>query len=251
MLGSKAPGVASLAVLISVASGRKETDRANGLIAVPGSYSIPEEISAQAMGHRARIANIRPEENYVDIILEGIDPGDQEDRWTDTYNNRDLAVKNGISPTIIRNNIVYMQNLVTFYHPDSVPATSNGYASFRNLAIVQNILDTQYRTFNTEKWKNFTIVADVTKVTTVEARKKARDTDAVIDECVALIIAWLGQAWIFEKEFSIQQLGQSGAVTIRAGTDGFDINLKIIFSGEGNILNVNTIFDTSIAVLNQ
>jgi len=251
IFGSKAVDEAGLAILVNLANDRKETDRATGIIGVPGSYSIPEEIGAQAMGHRARIANVRPEENYVDIILEGIDPGDPVGRWTNSYDNRDLAVKNGISPTIVRNNIVYMQNLVTFYHPDSVPAASNGYASLRDLAIIQNLLDSQYKTFNTEKWKNFTIVADVTKVSDVEARKKARDIDSVIDECVALIIAWLGNAWIYEKEYSIQQLALPGAVIIRAGTDGFDINSKLILSGKGNIMNVNTIFDTSIAVLNQ
>lgn len=251
LTGDTVADTAGLTAIIALAELRKETDRANGIISVPGSYSHRMEIAAQAMGHRERIANIRAEENYVDIILSDIDPGDPEDRWTDTYQNRDVAVKNGVSPTLVRNNRVYIQNLVTFYHPDSVPPDSNGYASFRNLAIVQNLLDSQYRAFNTSKWKNFTIVEDATKVGNILNREKVRDIDSVIDECIALIQAWYDNAWIYETTFAIDQLKEPGAVTIRAGTDGFDINLKVILSGEGLIINIITKFDTSIAVLAQ
>ena len=242
-------GSSGFSTLIALGEARKEIDRANGVIAVPGSRSHPQEIAAQAMGHRARINNIRAEENYIDIILRDIDPGTESGRWTILYANRDTAVKNGISPTIVKNGTVYIQNLVTFYHPDAVPPDSNGYASFRNLSIIQNLLDSQYRTFNTEKWKNFTIVEDVTKVANTTDREKVRDIDSVIDECIALLEAWYGNAWIYETTFAIDQLKVPGAVVIRAGTDGFDINLKVILSGEGLIINITTIFDTSIAVL--
>jgi len=188
--GSKLPGDSGLSALITLADGRKELDRAQGQIAVPGSFSMPEEIAAQALGHAARIANIRPEQNYVDITLEGIDPGDSANRWTDFYDNRDLAVESGISPTIVQNQVVKMQNLVTYYRPDSVPPTSNAYASYRDLAIIQNLLDSQFKAFNTEKWRNYTIVEDATRVTDPTARQKVRDIQAVKDEDVALIKAW-------------------------------------------------------------
>lgn len=249
LVGDVAIGTAGLSALVTLADARKQSDRASGIISVPGSRSHPQEIAAQAMGHRARINNIRAEENYVDVILQDIDPGLEVDRWTVLYNRRDNAVKNGISPTIVRNGTVYIQNLVTFYHPDAVPPDSNGYASFRNLSIIQNLLDSQYRTFNTEKWKNFTIVEDVTKVANTIDREKVRDIDSVIDECIALLEAWYSNAWIYETTFAIDQLKVPEAVVIRAGTDGFDINLKVILSGEGLILNIITIFDTSIAVL--
>lgn len=251
LIGDVVAGSPGLSAAIVLGNLRKESDRANGSFSIPGSYSHPEEIAAQVLGHRARINNVRAEENYIDIILQDIDPGDAVDRWTNLYSNRDLAVKAGISPSLIKNEIVYIQNLVTFYHPDSVPVDSNGYASFRDLSIIQNLLDTQYRTFNTEKWKNFTIVEDAAKVGDITSREKVRDIDSVIDECVALIKAWYDKAWIYETAFAIEQIGASGAVIIRAGNDGFDVNMKIIISGDGLILNINTIFDTSIAVLNQ
>lgn len=250
LVGDVAPGSAGLSALVVLADLRK-TDRASGVIAVPDSYSHPQEIAAQVLGHRARINNIRAEENYVDIILSDIDPGVESERWTNRYNSRNNAVKNGISPTHVKNRTVYVQNLVTFYRPDSVPADSNGYASFRNLAIIQNLLDSQYRVFNTEKWKNFTIVEDVTKVGNITDREKVRDIDSVIDEWIALFEVWYSNAWIYETTFAIDQLKEPGAVTIRSGTDGFDTITKVIISGEGLILKVNTKFDTSIAVLAQ
>ncbi|KPK96009.1 hypothetical protein AMJ80_02390 [bacterium SM23_31] len=249
LYGDVGAGSAGLTAVLAAAELRRETDRANGYIAVAGSLSHPSEIAALTMGHRSRVANSRPEQNYVDIILTGIDPGDEADRWTNDYANRDTAVKGGVSPTVVRNNTVYLQNVVSFYRPESVPINSNAYASFRNLAIMQNILDTQYKAFNTPKWKNFTIVQDATLVGNTDAKEKVRDIDAVVDEWLNLIQGWYNLAWIYETARAFEVIGTPGAVTIRGGTDGFDANSEVILSGEGNILNNETNIDTSIAIL--
>lgn len=247
LTGDVVTGSGGLSALVALGDGRKE-DRANGVIAVPGSASHPSEISAIAIGNMARISNNRPEENYVNVLLDGIDPGDKADRWTSEYNNRDTAVKAGASPTIVKSGAVYMQNVVTFYHPDSVPVTSNGYRSMRNIAILQNILDNVASNFEQEKWTGITIVADTALVGNVTAKSKARDTDSVIDDLVALARSFESLAWIFSAEFTIDQLKIAGAVQIRTGGDGFENTFKVVLSGEGNILDTITEFDTSIAV---
>lgn len=246
--GDVVPGSGGLSALVALGDGRK-SDRANGSIAAPDSPNHPEEIAAQAIGHMARINNNRAEENYVDIVLIGILPGDTIDRWTNEYDDRDIAVKAGISPTKVVSGAVLMQNVVSYYHPDNVPVTSNGYRSMRNISILQNILDSQAATFEAEKWKGISIVADTTKVGNINDRLKARDTDAVLDDLVALAESWEDNAWIFESDFTIDQLKVPGSVVIRVGGDGFEMNTKIILSGEGNILDAVTEFDTSIAVL--
>jgi len=197
----------------------------------------------------ARINNVRAEENYLDVILIGIDPGDQADRWTSDYDSRDTAVKSGVSPTVTRGGVVYMQNVVTFYHPDNVPVTSNGYRSMRNISILQNILQNLYVNFAQDKWKGISIVADVLKVTNTTSRLKARDTGAVLDDLVSLATSFYGNAWIFTDAFTIGELKKPGSVTIRTGGDGFVYLMKVILSGEGNILDGLVQFDTSIAVL--
>lgn len=247
LTGDVATGSGGLSALIALGNGRKE-DRANGVIAVPGSASHPSEIAALALGNMARISNNRPEENYVGILMDGIDPGEKADRWSSEYNNRDTAVKAGVSPTLVKSGAVYLQNVVSFYHPDSVPVTSNGYRSMRNIAILQNILDNIASNFETEKWLGISIVADTALVGNVTAKTKARDTDSVIDDLVALARSFESLAWIFSASFTIDQLKLPNQIQIRTGGDGFTNIFKVVLSGEGNILDTITEFDTSIAV---
>jgi phage tail sheath gpL-like len=248
LTGDVAIGSAALTALIAITDLRK-TDRANGIIAVPGSANHPSEIAAQTIGHMARINNDRAEQSYEGIVLIDIDPGDAADRWTSDYDNRDTAVKSGISPTKVEGNAVLLQNVVSFYRPDSVPVSSNGYRSMRNISIIQNILSAVKLNFSQERWQGISIVEDVTKVGNTTSREKARDISAVLDDLVALANSFEDNAWIFTASFTIEELAQAGSVVIRAGGTGFDNTMKVIFSGEGGIIDTVVKFDTSIAVL--
>ena len=239
---------AGLTALQAVADARK-LDRTNGVIAVPGSPNHPSEIAALAMGNMARINQDRAAQHYVDILLSGIWPGAKADRWTSEYDNRDIAVKGGISPTRVKSSSVFMQNVMTFYRPDSVPVSSNGYRSMRNISILQNILDNIRTNFERAKWQGISIVNSVAKVGNTLDREKARDVGAVIDDLIALAKDFESKAWIYESAFTINKLKETGAVTVRSGTNGFSNTLSIILSGEGGILDTVTQFDTSIAVL--
>ncbi len=246
--GDVVAGSTGLTDLIALGNGRK-LDRANGVIAVPGSANHPAEIAAQSIGHMARINNDRVAQHYIGVQLIDIDPGEKADRWTSDYDNRDIAVKAGVSPTKIASGVVILQNVVTFYHPDSVPVSSNGYRSMRNISILQNILNNIRVNFEREKWQGISIVGDVTKVGNAIDRTKARDISAVIDDLVALARSFEAKAWIFEADFTISKLKETGAVTIRPGAIGFDSTLSVILSGEGGIFDTVVEFDTSIAVL--
>ena len=249
LTGDTDPGSAALAALQVIADARK-TDRANGVIAVPDSPSHPSEIAALAIGNMARINQNRAAQHYVDILLEGVWPGDKgTDRWTSEYDNRDTAVKGGISPTRVKSGNVYLQNVVTFYRPDSVPVDSNGYREMVNISKLQNMMDTMRDLFEQEKWQGIAIVANVTQVTSVVDRAKARDTDAVKDDLVFLYRAWAAKAWIADAQFSIDALKETGSVTVRTDGGGFDITTKAILSGIGNIFDSVIEFDTSFATL--
>ena len=250
LTGDVASGTGGLTSLISLADGRL-LDRANGIIAVPDSPSHPSEIAALAIGNMARINQDRAAQAYGDILLTGIWPGDKGDRWTSDYDNRDTAVKSGISPTRVKNGQVFMQNVVTFYRPASIPESSNGYRSMRNISILQNILDNIRTNFEQEKWQGISIVGDTTNVSSTIDRQKARDVDSVIDDLMALARSFESKAWLYEAAFTIDALKEAGAVTVRSGSSGFDSILKVILSGEGGILDTVTQFDTSIAVLTQ
>lgn len=246
LTGDTVAGSGGLTALIATSDARL-LDRANGIIAVPDSQSHPSEIAAQAIGHMARINNNRAEEHYTDTLLSGVWPGDSADRWTAEYDNRDLAVKSGISPSLVKSGAVVLQNMVTFYRPASVPVSSNGYRSMRNISITQNVLNTVKLNFEQEKWKGISIVSDVNRVGNASSKEKARDTSSVIDDLVALALAMEGRAWLFDADFTIEALQDPAAVTIRNGGTGFDSLVKLIYSGEGGILDTVVEFDTSIA----
>jgi phage tail sheath gpL-like len=237
---------AGLTDLLLLSNSRK-LDRANGVIAVPGSASHPSEVAAQAIGHMARINTTRAEENYIGITLIDVDPGRADQRWTSDYDNRDLAVRSGVSPTKYKNGGLVLQNVVTFYHPDDLPLRSNGYLSMRNISILQNIIDNNRVNFEREKWRGFSIVSDTRKVTDRIDREKARDVGTVIDDLLLLARLFAGKAWLYSAEFTIERLKLPGAVEIRPGGTGFNSIFSVQLSGEGLILDTITEFDIDIA----
>jgi phage tail sheath gpL-like len=243
--GDTDPGSAALAALIVISDARL-TDRTNGIIAVPDSPNHPEEIAALALGIMARTNNNRAEESPIDKLLPGVIAGDRgADRWTSDYDNRNTAVLSGISPTQVKANNVYMQNVVSFYRPASVPVASNGYRSMRNISIIQNAINAIKVNFDGEKWDGISIVEDVGAVANPTDAAKARDVDSVKDDLVALADAMAENAWLYTADYTKQNL----TVTARSGQTGFNNVFPIILSGEGGILNTNIEFDISTAVL--
>jgi len=248
LTGDTVAGSAGLAALI-VISDTRLTDRSQGIISVPGSQSHPSEIAAQAIGYAARINDNLGQGDYVNGQLIGVQPGAKADRWTADYDNRDTAVKSGISTTIVRGGVVFIQDIITFYRPANVPVANNGYRDFADISRTQNILNSQYVFFSQEQHQNLIIVADIAKVTNPTVRKKARDVNTQTDFVVQLVRSWEAIGWIASGDFTVNLLKQGGYVTVRTGGDGFTINIPVIYSGDGKITDVTTQFDTSFAAL--
>lgn len=228
----------------------RKLDRTNGQVSVPGSPNHPSEIAALTLGLMGKINQNRAAEHYDRVVLPGIIPGPLADRWTRDYDERNNALLAGISPTNPVDGAVQLTNVATFYHPASVPVTSNGYRSQRSISILQNILFNQHLNFAREKWKGNSLVASVSAVSNTIDRQKAKDRQAVIGDLIALANQYAGKAWIYTAAFTIDKLQKEpGRVSIRAGTTGFDILFPIILSGEAGIFNNEIEFDTSIAVL--
>jgi phage tail sheath gpL-like len=249
--GDTAAGSAGLSALVAIGTARRATDRTNGIVAVPGSPNHPVEIACCAMGDMAKTNANNAAEHYTGHVLPGIIPGAIADRWTSDYDSRDSAVKAGISPTVVEGGAVKLQNTRTFYHPVGVPVDSNGYASQRNISILQNVLNAIKVNFSQEKWQGISIVSDVSAVGDITARQKARDVNSVLDDLQALAFSFENFSWIYTAAFTIEkfQSGISNYISIRAGGTGFDVIMPIILSGEGSIIDTLVQFDTSLTVL--
>jgi phage tail sheath gpL-like len=247
LVGDTAAGADGLAALLILGAARK-ADRTNGCIPVPGSPNHPMQIAAKVVGIAARLNNNRAAESTLGQIIPNVFPGQLDDRWTTEYDDRDTAVKNGISTTTVSGSSVLIGNLLTFYHPDSITPDSNSYRSYRNIAVVQNILANIRANFLAEKWQGISIVADTAKVTNPTDRAKARDMDSVMDDLVTLAQSFESRAWIYSAAFTIAQLKAGGCVAIRPGGLGFDLSLPTLLSGEGGIFNTDVPFDANISI---
>ena len=248
LVGDTTPLAAGLAAALVAAGLRRELDRTNGILCAPGEYYHPQELAAQAVGVMAVTNSIRAEEGYIDKPL-GTSYAASGGRWTNDFDNRDQAVRGGVSTTLVKNGVLTLQNLITFYRPAAVAPESNGYRAMRNISIIQNLLNNYRLNFERSKWKGITIVEDVANVSNVTSRLKARDVDSVLDDLVALADVFAGNAWLYTAEYTKSELQKGDKVTLRAGLTGFDIIFPVILSGEGGIFNSVITFDTSIAIL--
>lgn len=236
--------------LIALGDNRKG-DRTNGVIAVPGSPNHPQEIAALMMGVAAKINNQNAAESYINEVLQSVWAGAPEDRWTSNYLSRGKAIKSGISPTLREDGAIKAQNLITFYHPDNVPAQSNGYRSMRAIAVLQNISNSVKVNFKREKWQRISIVENVENVTDINARLKVKDKRAVEDDIVALVREWENLGWIYSANFTIVRIRTGQYVQVRAGGTGFNVVIPIILSGEAWIIDSLIQFDTAFTVFTQ
>jgi len=232
-----------LAAEISFADGRK-LDRTSGVLVVPNTPNHVQEVAALAMGMMERVNSNLANGSYFEMVLPGVIAGGV--RWTDQYDNRDTAVRSGISPTMAKDGAVKLQNVVTFYRPDSVPVANNGYRSMRNIAISQNVDFIIRNYFQQEAWQNISIVKDVKKVSVASYKAKARDIAGVKDALKFIAGQLESRAMIYSMDATIAGLNEADAVVVRVGGTGFDYNLKLVYSGEGGIMNSTTLFDINL-----
>lgn len=247
--GDNAGGSGGLSAAKALGDSRK-LDRTNGIVSVPGSPVPPAEIGAVAIGLLARLNQNRGAEHAVGQVLPGVLPGQKNQRWTNDYNNRNGALLAGVSPTIVDSGAVVLQNVASFYHPDDVTITSNGYRSMISISKLQNILWNTLNNFKREKWKGNSVVEDIAQVSNTVDREKAKDRKEVVGDLVELARQFAGHAWLYNASFTIKRLQDDKTlVEIRPGLTGFNSKIPVILSGEAGIFDNVVEFDTSIDIL--
>lgn len=236
-------GAAALTALQVITDARL-SDRANGILGCPDEDEIPTELAAEATGIMARMAQNVPGENYTGQPLTGVGKrSTSANRWTKDYSGgREVAVDNGISPSRVISEQLYLQNIITFFRPANIPSESNGYRSFRSIMVLRNINNDLRATFESTDWQGISIVADSSEVTDFDARQKTRDVLDVRTVLNNRATFYKRKGWIFDAAFS----QDNSTVSLRAGGTGFDIDFKWKMSGEAQIYNIQSSFDINI-----
>jgi phage tail sheath gpL-like len=234
-------GSSGLTGMKAVSAVRK-LDRTNGLTGAPDSKTHPVEIACEITGDIATIAQANPAKGYVGRPM-SIETGDNGQRWTDDYASRDDAVKNGLGTTRYKNGVVNIDKITTFYHPDNVPVSSNGYRSRRNVALLQNIINNLNVFFGQEQWQGVSIVEDATVVTGT-AKNDVKDRDSVVNALNTLADAFAAKSWLYSASYTKENL----TVTLRTNANGFDYTFPVVLAAEGDIYNGEVQFDIALTV---
>jgi phage tail sheath gpL-like len=249
--GDVTAGSGGFTAATTLGDGRRELDRTSGQVCVPGSVSHPNEIAALTLGIMSRVNQDVPVEHFVGVPLPGVMPGALTDDWTSDYDQRDQAVKAGISPTLVVGSTVYLQDVVTFFHPVSVAPANNIYRSQVQVSKWQNILDNYFRLFDGPNYKGQTLVSDVNQVTDPLVRPKVKDANVVMGDLVQFAKLLGGAALVYSSAWIIEKLQKERAtrLVLRTAADGFDILYPLILSGEARFFNTTIEADASIAAI--
>lgn len=137
-------------------SDARKSDLINGQLVAPGSNDLPLVVAARQLARIAPVANNNPPQDYGSQDATGLVPGADGDQWT--YADRDQAVKAGSSTIEVKDGVVNISDVVTFYHPDGDPLPA--YRYLVDLVKIWNILFNLDIRFATKEWDGAPLIPD-------------------------------------------------------------------------------------------
>jgi phage tail sheath gpL-like len=123
----------------------------------------------------APVANSNPPHDYGSQPATGLVPGADGDQWT--YADRDQAVKAGSSTIEVKDGVINIADVVTFYHPTGDPLPA--YRFVVDIVRLQNIIFNLDLIFATAEWDGAPLIPDE-QPTTNRAAKKPKSAKTAI-----------------------------------------------------------------------
>lgn len=217
---------ATVAAATAVSSGRR-TDRINAQLVAPGSKSLPFVVAARQLARIAKLASNNPPHDYGSQRATGLLPGDDRDQWD--FAMRDQAIKAGSSTVEIKDGVVSISDVVTFYRPtgEEPPA----FRFVKNIVRLQNVLFNIDLEFTKAEWDGAPMVPDDQPVVNPAARKPkhakaeaAAILDGLGDQAIIVNVA--------ESKKAIQ------AAINSQNPDRLDLEIPVLLSGNTNIKGI-------------
>ena len=153
----------------------RKTDRVNSQLAAPGSDELTFVVAARQLARIVKVANNNPPQDYGSQDASGLEPGADGVQWN--YAERDQAVKGGSSTIEVKDGVINVSDVVTYYHPtgDPVPA----YRFVVDIVKLQNILFNLDLIFATTEWDGAPLIPDDQPTTNRSAKKPKTAVTAV------------------------------------------------------------------------
>ena len=156
-------------------SDARKTDRTNGQLVAPGSTDLPLIVAARQLASIVQVANNNPAQDYGSRAAKGLTPGADGDQWT--YADRDSAIKKGSSSIEVKDGVINIADVVTFYHP-----TGEQFPAYRyvvDIVKIQNIYFNLDLIFATPEWDGAPLIPDDQQTTNRSAKKPKTAVAAV------------------------------------------------------------------------
>lgn len=174
---------AVVATAVTVPDARK-TDYTNSQLVAPGSNDLPFVVAARQLARIAVVANNNPPHDYGSQAATGLTPGTDAQQWT--YADRDVAVKAGSSTIEVKDGVINVSDVITFYHPagDPLPA----YRFVVDIVRLQNIIFNFDINFAVAEWDGAPLIPDGQQTTNRSAKfpKSAKALASTIVDNLAL-----------------------------------------------------------------
>lgn len=212
-------------------SDTRKTDRTNAQLVAPGSNDLPWLVAARQLARIARVANNNPPQDYGSQDATGLTPGTDGEQWT--YPQRDEAVKKGSSTIEVKDSVVNISDVVTFYHPtgDPIPA----YRYVVDIVKLQNIIFNLNLIFATKQWDGAPLIPD-DQPTVNRAAKKPRMAVAAVSAMIdSLGLNAIISAPEAAKEKTVAAINDQNPKRL-------DVTTTVQLSGNTNIISVDLNF---------
>lgn len=219
-----------VATAVAVPDARK-TDRVNSQLVAPGSVDLPFVTAARQLARIVVLAATNPPHDYGSQDATGLTPGTDGEQWDNT--ERELAVQSGSSTVQVKDRVVNISDVVTFYHPtgDLTPA----YRYAVDVVKLQNIIFNTDLIFATPEWDGAPLLPD-DQATTNASAKKPKMAKAAI----ASLIDRLALAAIISNP-------EAAKASIEAGISEtnpkrLDVSFTVQLSGNANVISIDLNF---------
>lgn len=212
-------------------SDARKTDRTNAQLVAPASNDLPLVVAARQLARIAPTANNNPPQDYGSQDATGLVPGADGDQWT--YADRDQAVKKGSSTVEVKDGVVNVSDVVTFYHPSGDPIPAYRYVV--DIVKLQNIIFNLDLIFATKEWDGAPLIPDDQPT----VNRSAKKPKAAVAAVSALLDSLGLNAIISDPETAKDN-------TIAAINDQnpkrLDVSTTVQLSGNTNIISVDLNF---------
>jgi phage tail sheath gpL-like len=209
----------------------RKTDRVNAQLVAPGSKDLPLMTAARQLARIVKVANNNPPQDYGSQDATGLTPGTDGEQWT--YLQRDEAIKKGSSSIIVKDSVVNIADVVTFFNPSGDPAPAYRYVV--DIVKLQNIIFNLDLIFATPEWDGAPLIPN-DQPTVNRLAKKPKSAVAA----VASLLDSLGLNAIISdpttaKANTIAQINAQNPKRL-------DLSITVQLSGNANIISVDLNF---------